>query len=620
MHDRELKALLADLARDTDPDRVADTVRERIREAEGHPLRHRQRIGKEISMKQKKNWTAILVAAALVVTLTAAVAAGPAIRNYLNARAVQEDSVSRLEEVPEGWIGVYTIDDLDAVRDDLGGNYILMADIAFEDGDFEEGGRFAGGWTPIGDRRNPFFGIFNGNGHTIDGLVIRASAGDVFENSTAYSSSCWGLFGYAAYSEYMTVERYDQHVAEDGLDLNGDGIIDPLDQYGQPVNADGVGVHTILDPTREPKHWGGGGIVKNLRLTDGSMEIEYAPVRVNAPDNMTTVSLWAGPVAGYADHVLGCMVEGFTVTVTGTGEDDARTYAEYWEKQGFPITMDTPYRGRGLTMSVGGVAGSAYQLDSCAADTSLTVRAGEAASVSRPFVGGLGGILSACVTSYFDGAISADAGDMGTAYLREDDVPRILPAAVMDELAIRLAYIEALNYQNGVFIGNVYADDYEAKTEALRRANVTAGTLNEYLDANTPQDDGWQANKLMSFYYERTVAEVREALAEGTWQGSLGAVSIDMAQSLYTDDISDVAFYVLDPDVKPREYSELSLLISAAFPDGDFEDFCRENAVKYGAYYVYDLRADPECAFEGFDFDVIWDREDGRLPVLRLFK
>ncbi|MBR4895830.1 MAG: hypothetical protein IKZ41_05340 [Clostridia bacterium] len=619
-HDRELKEALEAYVLGADPVRVTDGVRASIRAEQRTANERTHWIRKENPMKRKKNWTAIAVAAALVVILTAAVAAAPAILNYLNARAVQRDSVSRLTQVPDGWIGVYTIEDLDAIREDLGANYILMADLAFEDGDFEDSGRFPGGWTPIGTYNAPFFGIFNGNGHTIDGLVIRASAEDVFENSTSYSSSCWGLFGYAAYSEYMTVESYDQHVAEDGLDLNGDGIIDPLDQYGQPIRADAVGVHVILDPTKELKHWGGGGIVKNLRLTGGTMAIEYAPVKVNAPDNMTTVSLYAGPVAGYADHVLGCMVEDFSVTVTGTGEDDARAYAEYWERQGFPITMEEPYRRAGLTMIVGGVAGEVYQIDSCAADTAITVRAGEVQTVSRPLVGGLGGVMAACVTSYYDGTISSDAGEYGIGFIRKDDVPRLLPADVMDEIAIRAAFLDNLSYQDGVFTGKVYADDYEAKTEALRKAGVTAATLNEYLDANGMHDGGWQANKLMAFYYKSTAAEVREALAEDTWLGSLGAVSLDMAQSLYTDDINDVTFYVLDPDTKWREFRELSKIITAAFPDGDFEDFCRENHVKYGAYYAYDLREDPECAFEGFDFGTIWTREEGGLPVPRLFK
>ena len=41
--------------------------------------------------------------------------------------------------------------------------------------------------------------------------------------------------------------------------------------------------------------------------------------------------------------------------------------------------------------------------------------------------------------------------------------------------------------------------------------------------------------------------------------------------------------------------------------------------MKYGAYCAYDLRADPECAFDGFDFGVIWTRGEDGLPVPRLF-
>ena len=33
--------------------------------------------------------------------------------------------------------------------------------------DFEEGGAFAGGWEPIGTDREPFTGMFNGNGHVV---------------------------------------------------------------------------------------------------------------------------------------------------------------------------------------------------------------------------------------------------------------------------------------------------------------------------------------------------------------------------------------------------------------------------------------------------------------------
>ena len=68
----------------------------------------------------------------------------------------------------------------------------------------------------------------------------------------------------------------------------------------------------------------------------------------------------------------------------------------------------------------------------------------------------------------------------------------------------------------------------------------------------------------------------------------------------------------------PREYAELSNLIGEAFPDGGFEAYCRDNGVKYGCYYVYDLRSDPDPTFEGFDPD-LWNVTPGGLPTLKIF-
>ena len=48
-------------------------------------------------------------------------------------------------------------------------------------------------------------------------------------------------------------------------------------------------------------------------------------------------------------------------------------------------------------------------------------------------------------------------------------------------------------------------------------------------------------------------------------------------------------------------------------------DFCAAHHVKYGSYYCYDLRTDPDCAFEGFDFGGIWNTSDGALPTLSIF-
>jgi hypothetical protein len=65
---------------------------------------------------------------------------------------------------------IYTQDDLNKVRNNLKGNYILMNDIALTDND---GGYDVNGWIPIGsDYPNQFTGTFDGNGHRITGLWI----------------------------------------------------------------------------------------------------------------------------------------------------------------------------------------------------------------------------------------------------------------------------------------------------------------------------------------------------------------------------------------------------------------------------------------------------------------
>ncbi len=93
-------------------------------------------------------------------------------------------------EIPEGYTPIYDIEDLYGVRNNLSGNYILMADIDMtedtaEGGDWDTNGC---GWAPIGtDADNAFSGVFDGNGHSIIGMRIE----------TAYNGQkCVGLFGY----------------------------------------------------------------------------------------------------------------------------------------------------------------------------------------------------------------------------------------------------------------------------------------------------------------------------------------------------------------------------------------------------------------------------------------
>ena len=89
-----------------------------------------------------------------------------------------QKTTEHLTEVPEGYIGVYTVEDLYFVRNDLTANYILMNDIDLseataEGGEWNYGGR---GWNPIGSNdiysNGAFSGVFEGNNYSITGLNI----------------------------------------------------------------------------------------------------------------------------------------------------------------------------------------------------------------------------------------------------------------------------------------------------------------------------------------------------------------------------------------------------------------------------------------------------------------
>ena len=89
--------------------------------------------------------------------------------------ATETDGVEHLTEVPDGYVGIYNKDDLDNIKLDVTGKYILMNDIVFEDSDYVKGGSFYNsgkGWEPIGTSSTNFTGTFDGNNYRIKNLYI----------------------------------------------------------------------------------------------------------------------------------------------------------------------------------------------------------------------------------------------------------------------------------------------------------------------------------------------------------------------------------------------------------------------------------------------------------------
>ena len=99
----------------------------------------------------------------------------------------------------EDYIEIRTKEDLNNIRNNLSGNYILMNDIIFNSSDFEYGGAFynnGDGWMPIGITENndyfkklvtsEFTGILDGNGYSVKNLEFDRSTEKHKSNEIPY--------------------------------------------------------------------------------------------------------------------------------------------------------------------------------------------------------------------------------------------------------------------------------------------------------------------------------------------------------------------------------------------------------------------------------------------------
>ena len=88
-------------------------------------------------------------------------------------------------------IYICTAADLDAIRNNLSGNYVLMNDISLAD--YSDGE----GWAPIGAYSDaPFNGKFDGNGHKITNLTINQFNENTNPLISQFYENFVGLFGY----------------------------------------------------------------------------------------------------------------------------------------------------------------------------------------------------------------------------------------------------------------------------------------------------------------------------------------------------------------------------------------------------------------------------------------
>lgn len=360
---------------------------------------------------KKRKLIVSLIAASLAVVMTVAVAATPALWGWLTFPFTRESG--QLTEVPEGYVGIYSEADLDLIRENPDGNFILMEDI-------DLGGKEH---TPIGDYRNPFDGKFNGNGHVISNFTITASGAAIWE----------------AVSEEELRARFDAQQKK----LNGGkymidvfnlpaysifGIDGRLDEYHYDMTSEKYDMQYISAV-------GFFGNAGNATIT--GLGVEHATVTVTDADYAAV-----GVIAGRAGYLSACYVKDSTVTI-GANTADVEAYAngremDIFEYMAESSTLSISACKRVYSVSAGLLVGEVFAIDSCYTDGVLNASSNGSDNIdySTLSAGSLAGYGGSAVSSYatatvnIEGNVFRSDGLLGKTCL----TPLIVPTPVFESL------------------------------------------------------------------------------------------------------------------------------------------------------------------------------------------
>lgn len=197
-------------------------------------------------------------------------------------------------EVPEGYTGIFTFEDLSKVREKMDGKYILMNDIELGEATGSGGLLYHDGlgWEPIGTASNPFTGELNGNNYEISGLKI----------SNRKEPS--GLFGVAA-----------------GAVIKDVGIVNGFFELTKPAEAASSyyyggligkasetvveGVYGQVDILSNANSTFIGGLIGQMAKSEINNSFSFGNITVNRPVSnpyYIRPSTTAGTLAGLADN------------------------------------------------------------------------------------------------------------------------------------------------------------------------------------------------------------------------------------------------------------------------------------------------------------------------------
>ena len=507
----------------------------------------------------KKRWLSVPMAAVIAMILVIGVAAaGGIILSHLNANVLTQNS-NRLTEVPQGYVGVYTTEDLMAINTALqdgtsATHYILMNDIVFTDADFAPGGICENGWNGIVTGRRDHLSVYdmtntryddktcliNGNGYVIKNLRIHADV----------------------------TEALKPHLL-----TKNDGTVELL--RTPHTTALLVG----LFATQEPIHLQIINVgLENCEINIIGSDIELYNVNSSTPKKYQMLDVLIGGIAAGAEYIGGSYIDGLTVNIALNIPSSVNHRGE-----SVPVEEAINY----YDIAIGSIAGYAQYVDACYAENTTLRFQSDGAKLCEVSMGGIAGSSLSCLTSYFEGEITSDGTGVRTLY--HDSICPAITESLIPKLLTQAAY-ENLK-------AKVYAKYGEDSFNSRK-------ILAYYVCKDLSLDMTESAKQDLSVTMER-------------WNRIMGKYANEGNLPIYDK------LYVFDPSTSFGAESQLSDIIVSAFEsEEEYIRFCAENNIKVGQMYCYTYKQGEQITEEqavGFDFDTLWVIRDGR-PRLQIFE
>lgn len=323
------------------------------------------------------------------------------------ALASENDSVAT---VPDGYIGIYTAEDLDNVRNNLSGKYILMNNIDLSS--YEN-------WTPIGSSETPFTGDLDGNGYVIKNMKI-------YKECTDGDEPRFALFASTKNSDFnnLMLLDVDINVKFSGEDSESFRVasLSGYDQNSEFENCITSGNITV-DGFDEGI---AGGIIGNSSSFSLTNCVNYTNINLSTEN---VYDIYIGGISGNASTIIDQCCNFGNVTVSGTDSDEefrklkigglTADFGNYhsliydsYNKGNISIDFSLP------AAYVGGISGYGFLIDSCYNTGSISVPENFSG-----FVGGISGLyyeswMAVMPTSYIENAYYNNDGLCST-YIEE---------------------------------------------------------------------------------------------------------------------------------------------------------------------------------------------------------